>query len=204
MSWSSHQSTQQQRTDTGMWSTSAAGSVIFPWQVTSISPWSTCLTVSSVGRIIMGKHVNLAGHSFILRSVKMKNVVTYWSCYDHYNVHHLQDQRVSLGDRHWHTRGDCFKCGVCRVSLVGGKMCVRQGTPLCSSVCAATFTQNSTLQSPASGYNSSSSGDSGLVMNDGLGKLNLANISQKKHHRPVISYSTIVWINVRRGAYLEF
>ena len=48
----------------------------------------------------------------------------------------IQDQRVSLGDRHWHTRDECFKCGVCDVSLMGAKMCVRHGVTLCSSACA--------------------------------------------------------------------
>ena len=44
---------------------------------------------------------------------------------------------MSLGERHWHTRDECFKCGVCEMSLMGAKMCLRHGVPLCSSACAA-------------------------------------------------------------------
>jgi len=46
-----------------------------------------------------------------------------------------QSQRVSLGENHWHVSQDCFKCGVCQTSLLGGKMSFRQGTLLCSSHC---------------------------------------------------------------------
>ena len=54
----------------------------------------------------------------------------------------LQDQRVSLAGRHWHTRGSCFKCGVCGLGLVGGKLLLRAGLPLCSSQCAAALAAN--------------------------------------------------------------
>ena len=46
-----------------------------------------------------------------------------------------QGQRASLGEHHWHVSADCFKCGVCQKSLLGGKMSMRQGTLLCSSQC---------------------------------------------------------------------
>ena len=46
-----------------------------------------------------------------------------------------QGQRVSLGEHHWHANAECFKCGVCQTSLMGGKMSMRQGTLLCSSQC---------------------------------------------------------------------
>ena len=58
------------------------------------------------------------------------------------NIPLLQDQRVSLGGRHWHTRGSCFKCGVCGLGLVGGKLLLRAGLPLCSSQCAAALAAN--------------------------------------------------------------
>jgi len=46
-----------------------------------------------------------------------------------------QGQRVTLGDKHWHASPLCFKCGVCQVSLLGGKMSKKFGTLLCSSRC---------------------------------------------------------------------
>merc|ERR1719186_1630801 len=47
-----------------------------------------------------------------------------------------EEQRVSLGENHWHTSPACFRCGVCSVSLLGGKMSRRGGVLLCSSACA--------------------------------------------------------------------
>jgi len=48
-----------------------------------------------------------------------------------------EEQRVTLGADHWHATESCFNCGVCRKSLLGGKMTRRGGTLLCSSACAA-------------------------------------------------------------------
>merc|ERR1712032_811291 len=46
-----------------------------------------------------------------------------------------QGQRVSLGEMHWHASEECFRCGVCDKSLLGGKMSKRGDTLLCSSEC---------------------------------------------------------------------
>jgi len=46
-----------------------------------------------------------------------------------------QAQRVSLGSDNWHATHQCFRCGVCSKSLLGGKMSRRSGTLLCSSKC---------------------------------------------------------------------
>merc|ERR1712083_909970 len=39
-----------------------------------------------------------------------------------------QGQRVSLGEMHWHASEECFRCGVCDKSLLGGKMSKRGNT----------------------------------------------------------------------------
>jgi len=49
---------------------------------------------------------------------------------------HPEDQRVSLGNDHWHASEICFKCGVCKSSLLGGKLTRKEGVLLCSSNCA--------------------------------------------------------------------
>jgi len=83
----------------------------------------------------------LAGHKYIpvegmphcLKCWQSQHGKTCRTCQE---IIHPQDQRVSLGGHHWHTRSQCFKCGVCGVSLMGGKLLLRQGEALCSSTCA--------------------------------------------------------------------
>jgi len=66
---------------------------------------------------------------------------------------HPEDQRVTLGDSHWHAKSECFKCGVCSKSLLGGKMTRRDGTLLCSSTCAAQLSQQRNQPAVAPQFN---------------------------------------------------
>ena len=47
-----------------------------------------------------------------------------------------QGKRVSLGSNHWHASSECFRCSVCKISLLGGKMSLRDGALVCSSSCS--------------------------------------------------------------------
>merc|ERR550519_1555129 len=59
-----------------------------------------------------------------------------------------EEQRVSLGENHWHTSPKCFRCGVCSVSLLGGKMSRRGGVLLCSSACAKKLSPSQSNAAP--------------------------------------------------------
>ena len=98
-----------------------------------------------------------------------------------------QDKRVSLGERHWHTRPECFKCGVCSLSLMGAKMCMKQGTPLCSSRCAALLASHPDISSSRASLASRSSGSSS-------GSLSPPPPPETRQYRPgqSVSFGTIV------------
>ena len=46
-----------------------------------------------------------------------------------------QDKGVQLGEQHWHARGECFRCGVCGNSLMGGRVARRGGVVVCGQEC---------------------------------------------------------------------
>ena len=102
----------------------------------------------------------------------------------------FQDKRVSLGERHWHTRPECFKCGVCGLSLMGAKMCMKQGTPLCSSRCAALLASKPDLSSSLASLASRSSGSS----SGSLSPPPPPGTARGAHYRPgqSVSFGTIV------------
>lgn len=83
----------------------------------------------------------LAGHQYIPVQ-GMPHCLQCWqslhgkTCFTCHSLIEPRDQRVSLGDRSWHARPDCFSCWMCGSSLLGGKVCVRENKPLCSSDCA--------------------------------------------------------------------
>eukprot|EP00088_Acartia_fossae_P058871 TRINITY_DN6937_c0_g1_i3.p1 TRINITY_DN6937_c0_g1~~TRINITY_DN6937_c0_g1_i3.p1 ORF type:complete len:409 (-),score=66.31 TRINITY_DN6937_c0_g1_i3:121-1347(-) len=54
---------------------------------------------------------------------------------------HPEDQRVTLGESHWHAKSECFKCGICSKSLLGAMVTRKEGTLLCSSACAAKLSE---------------------------------------------------------------
>ena len=60
-----------------------------------------------------------------------------------------REQRVTVGELHWHARPACFQCGVCGASLLGGKLAIRQDTAVCSSTCATSLLSSKPGQRPS-------------------------------------------------------
>jgi len=156
----------------------------------------------------------LAGHKYIAEGGQPHCL----PCWQHHHgkvcsscsqVIDPQGQRVSLGEMHWHASEECFRCGVCDKSLLGGKMSKRGDTLLCSSACGQQLARMKQQQEISSSLSSSrlssprpsqtpsgrSSPIPGLV--PGLAKLGIGGHKEEKETRKLgpqraASYSTIV------------